>query len=388
MVSFLARLLIKEHDNYTSPTVRIAYGMLTGIVGITLNVLLFFGKFIAGALANSVSVMADAFNNLSDAGSSLMSLIGFRLSGQKPDPKHPFGHGRIEYIAGLIVSLLIILMGVDLMQSGIDAIGNPEPVEFSWLTVGILGASILVKFYMFLYNRGVGKKIASQTLQATASDSFSDMASTAAVLLSTLLSHYFGWRLDGIAGVLVAGFILYTGIKSAKETVDPLLGLPPEKEYVKRIEGIVRSHPEVTGIHDMLVHNYGPGREVVSLHAEVSADGDILKLHDVIDNIEKELHDALNCRATIHMDPICTDDAETNRLCAVAAELVRGIDPNMTIHDFRIVAGPTHTNLLFDVVVPLSCKLTDDAVRERVEKDIGGIEGHYFAVIAIDHSIL
>lgn len=388
MVSLLAKLFIKDSDNYSSPTVRVAYGMLTGIVGIALNALLFLGKFIAGTLSGSVAVTADAFNNLSDAGSSFMSLIGFKLSGQKPDPEHPFGHGRLEYVTGLIVSFLILLMGFELLKGGIASIRNPEPVTFSWLTVGILIVSILVKLYMFVYNRGVGKKIASAALQATASDCFSDMASTGAVLLSTLLSHWFGWRLDGITGLLVAAFILFTGIRSAKETIDPLLGLPPEREYVDRVVSIVRAYPEVIGIHDMIVHNYGPGREIISLHAEVPADGDILVLHDVIDNIEKRLRDELNCQATIHLDPICADDAETNRLREAVKELARGVHPEITIHDFRIVAGTTHTNLLFDAVVPFSCKLTDSEVRARLTEAVSRMEGSYFAIIEIDHALV
>lgn len=384
MVTLLARLLIKDHTQYASPRVRIAYGVLCGIVGIFFNILLFAGKLFAGNLAGSIAMTADAFNNLSDAGSSAVSLVGFRLSGQKADNEHPFGHGRMEYVAGLVVSMAILLMGFELLKSSVEKILSPEPVTFSYLAVGILAASILVKLYMFFYNRGIGKKIASATMRATALDSFSDVAATFVVLMSTLIAKWTGLAVDGYAGLAVALFILYTGVMAGKETISPLLGESPDAEYVNKIQQLVLSEPDIIGVHDLVVHSYGPGRVMVTLHAEVPAEGNLLHLHDSVDNVEKKLRGLLGCQAVIHMDPVVTDDEETNHMKRVVEAIVRCIDPSLTIHDFRMVSGPTHTNLVFDVVVPYAVKLSDDEVRRRIEGCITEMDGNYFAVIDVD----
>ena len=387
MISLLSRMLIRDREQVTDPAVRRSYGVLCGAVGIFLNILLFAGKFAAGMLASSIAITADALNNLSDAGSSLITLIGFRLAGHAPDPDHPFGHGRIEYISGLIVSGLIILMGVELLKSSLDKILHPAPVEGGALVIAILAVSIGVKIYMYCYNRGVGKKIDSAAMKATAIDSLSDTVATAAVLAATLIGQYSGWMIDGWCGILVAAFILYSGASAAKETISPLLGQPPEKEFVKQIEQIVMSHPEVEGMHDLIVHNYGPGRVMISLHAEVSAHGDLLLLHDAIDNIESELRSKLKCDAVIHMDPIVTDDPVVNSLKERILGEVHAIDPTLTIHDFRVVAGPTHTNVLFDLLLPFRFPMSDEAVVERLRSFISHMEGHrYYAVIQVDHA--
>ena len=386
MIEFLARVFIRGRDTLSPSALRQAYGQLSGAVGIGLNLLLFAVKFFAGSVSGSIAITADAFNNLSDAGSSLVTLLGFRLAGRKPDPEHPFGHGRMEYISGLVVSGLILLMGVELGKSSLDKILHPEEVVFSPLVLAILAVSIGVKLYMFYYNRAVGKKIRSAAMGATATDSLSDAVSTAAVLAATLVGHFTHLNIDGWVGLLVALFILYSAYKAAQETLSPLLGQTPEPEFVEHIQQIVLSYPEVQNIHDLVVHDYGPGRVMISLHAEVPADGDLLQLHDVIDNIEHRLQKELGCMAVIHMDPIVTDDPQTAHLRTVVAEKVRSIDPRLTIHDFRIVPGASHTNLIFDTVVPYDVKLTPAQVQKRIGELVKELGEQYFAVVQIDNS--
>ena len=357
MIELLARWFIPHRDNTADGAVRRAYGTLCGAVGIGLNVLLFIGKFFAGQLSGSIAVTADAFNNLSDAGSSAVTLLGFRLAGKKPDPDHPFGHGRIEYISGLIVAGLILLMGVELAKSSFDKILHPEEVTFSALALVILAVSVAVKLYMWHYNRRIGGKIRSAAMEATASDSLSDAAATSAVLLAMLIGRWTGLAVDGYVGMVVALFILFSAYKAAKETLSPLLGQAPDPELVQHIRDIVEEHDTVVGIHDLVVHDYGPGRQMVSLHAEVPASGDILQLHDVIDNIERELHEKLHVQAVIHMDPIVTDDETVDALRRQVAELVRQVEPRMTVHDLRVIRGTTHTNLVFDAVLPLDAAI-------------------------------
>ena len=384
MITLLAKLFISNHQQFTSPSVRLRYGVLCGAVGICFNILLFTGKIIAGTLTGSIGITADAFNNLSDAGSASISLIGFRLSEQKADKEHPFGHGRFEYIAGLIVSMIILIMGIELAKTSVTKIITPEPVTFSILAVCVLGASILVKLYMFFYNRGIGKKIDSPTMRATAMDSFSDVTATSVVLISTLIAKWTGWNIDGWAGLAVALFILYTGVRAAKETISPLLGQPPERAFVEQIEQIVLPQEGIIGMHDLVVHDYGPGRVMVSLHAEVPADGNLIHLHDTVDNTEKLLNHACGCEAVIHMDPIAVNDAETDRLHEEVKSLINTLDPQLSLHDFRVVPGPTHTNLVFDLVVPFGFRLSDEEVRKAISERVHALEGRCYAVIQID----
>ena len=384
MISLLAKKFIKNSADVTNPAVRETYGVLCGVVGICFNVLLFALKLLAGTLAGSIAITADAFNNLSDAGASVVTLLGFKLAGQKPDPEHPFGHGRLEYVSGLIVSMVILLMGVELVKGAVEKILHPEAVEFTLLTGGILLVSILVKLYMFLYNRAVGKKIHSAAMAATAMDSLSDCAATAAVLAATLVGHFTSLRLDGWCGIVVAALVLWAGVQAARDTISPLLGQPPAPEFVQRIEDIVMSSRVVRGIHDLIVHDYGPGRVMISLHAEVPAHGDIMALHDEIDNIEQRLRRELGCDATIHMDPIVTDDALTTETRERVAQLVRGIDEHITIHDFRMVTGPTHTNIIFDAVVPFRFRLSDREVESEIQAAVKQLDSSYFAVVQID----
>lgn len=385
MITFLARIFIKNHKDYNSPSVRQSYGILCGAVGIGLNICLFIGKWLAGILSGSIAITADAFNNLSDAGSSLITLVGFKLSGQKPDTEHPFGHGRMEYISGLLVSVAVLIMGFELIRSSIDKIRTPEPIACSPVILGVLVASILVKLYMYHYNRTVGHKIDSTAMQATAGDSLSDTVATSLVLLATIISQLTGLILDGWFGILVGIFIFYTGITTMKDTIDPLLGQAPEKNLVEEIQEIVLAHPLVHGMHDLIVHDYGPGRLIISLHAEVPAHGDLLIIHDEIDNIEHELQSRLNCSATIHIDPIVTDNKEINEMRSQIEEVARSLDRRLSIHDFRMVQGPTHTNLIFDVAVPFECQLTNVEVTNLLKERIRNMDnGDFCAVIQID----
>ena len=386
MIQLLARWFIKNRENMEDGAVRRAYGQLCGLVGIGLNILLFAGKFFAGTLSGSIAITADAFNNLSDAGSSVVTLLGFRLAGRKPDPEHPFGHGRMEYISGLVVSALILLMGVELAKSSWAKIRQPEPVEFSIVAVVILLCSILVKVYMFVYNRSIGKKINSAAMVATGIDSLSDTISTAAVLLAMLVGHWTNLMIDGWVGMLVALFILYSACRAAMETLNPLLGQPPEREFVEKIEELVLSHEDVRGIHDMVVHDYGPGRLMISLHAEVPSSGDILEIHDMIDGIESELRAVLGCEAVIHMDPIVVDDTLTNEMRQRIAELVVQVDEQITIHDFRMVVGPTHTNVIFDAVLPFGNQKSNYQIEQEICALVRQMKGNFFAVVQVENS--
>ena len=386
MITFLASLFIKDSKNYKEPSVRQAYGVLSGAVGIGLNILLFFGKWLAGTISGSIAIIADAFNNLSDAGSSIITLIGFRLSGQEPDPEHPFGHGRMEYISGLLVSVAILVMGLELIWSSIGKLRSPEPIESSALVFGILIASILVKLYMFFYNHSLSKKIESAAMKATSVDSLSDTVATTLVLIATLISKYMGLLLDGWFGILVGLFILYTGGSTLKETIDLLLGQPPKQEFIDEVKEIVLGHSMVHGVHDLIVHDYGPGRVMISLHAEVDVNGDIQDIHEQIDHIEHELQEKLHCSATIHMDPIVTDDKEVLAMKAKVEEMVHFLDESFSMHDFRMVRGSTRTNLIFDVEVPRKTSYTDNEIVNWLKERIHELPGSkYFAVIQIDH---
>ena len=383
MITMLAKIFIK---NRPAKEQRQAYGTLCSIVGICLNVCLFAGKYFAGMLSGSVAITADAFNNLSDAGSSFITLAGFLYAGKTPDSEHPFGHGRFEYVSGFVVAIAILMMGFELLKTSFSKILHPEAVDTSLLAMGILVCSILVKIYMYCYNHYIGKKLDSDAMQATAMDSLSDTIATSVVLAAMIIMRLTSINVDGFGGLLVAIFILYAGIKAVKDTMDPLLGKAPDQTFVREIRAIVMSHPKVHGIHDLIVHDYGPGRVMISLHAEVPAHGDILALHDEIDNVEKELHDKLGCEAVIHMDPIVTDDETVNAAHQKIASLVRGIDEHISIHDFRMVTGPTHTNVIFDAVVPYGCKMSDREAEEKIKKAVHELDPRYFAIVQIDKS--
>ena len=386
MTDWLVRHLVRDWESTEDPAVRERYGILAGGVGIALNLLLSLGKLFAGMLTGSIAVTADAFNNLSDAGSSVVTLVGFKLAGQKADAGHPFGHGRAEYLAGLLVSLMILLVGVELGKTSIEKILHPEAVEFSLVSVAILAASILVKLWMGRFNQSLGKRIGSAAMAATAADSLSDVAATSAVLAGTLIGHFAQVSVDGWFGAAVAVFILRAGWGAARDTIDPLLGSAPDPELVRRLRELVLSHPEVSGMHDLVIHDYGPGRRLCSFHAEVPQDADILETHDAIDHIEREIRDTYGIETTVHMDPIATQDEQVNELRNRVADLAQAVEPGMTIHDFRLVRGPTHTNVIFDAVVPVGSRSGDQELRERLARAIKALDPAYEAVIQLDRA--
>ncbi len=361
MIHSLAKIFIRNSEQTGDPAVRRAWGALCGAVGILLNLLLTAAKLLAGALSGSIAITADALNNLSDALSSAIALVGFRLSARKPDRDHPYGHRRYEYIAGLIVSLAILLMGANLARSCVARILAPEPVEFALLPACILGASILVKLYMALYNRAIGREIRSATLAATATDSLSDAVATTAVLVSMLIARFTGANIDAWAGAAVSLLILWAGVQSLRETISPLLGSAPDPDFVRKVEEIVTSCPEVLGMHDLMVHDYGAGRTVISLHAEVRADGELMALHEAIDRLERRLREELDCSATIHMDPVSAGAESRALRQRIEADIRAALGEGITLHDFRLEPG----ELSFDAALPYELKLSDEeALRE------------------------
>lgn len=385
MLKLLIKLFIRDRDNIGDPRVRTAYGTLCGIYGIFLNLLLFAGKYMAGAVSGSVAIVADAFNNLSDAGSSVITLLGFALAGKKPDPEHPYGHGRIEYICGLAISAVIILVGVDLGRSSVKKILDPSPVNAGLLPALILLAAIAVKIYIFFYNRRIGEKIRSSVMLASASDALTDTLSTFAVLISMAVSRFFGINIDGWTGLLVALIIVYAGCSAARDTIAPLLGRAPEPDFVHGIEETVLAHKEILGIHDLFVHDYGPGRVYISLHAEVDGHGDFFALHDVVDSAEMELKEKYGCLATIHMDPVDSSNPEINQLRdSVLQKLHEEISEEIRIHDFRVVPGPSHTKLIFDAEVPVDLNPGDAKLEALIRETVSSSFDCCSAVVNID----
>lgn len=386
MTNLLLKAFVKNYEDVKNPKVREAYGAFSGIVGIICNLILFALKFFAGVITSSVSISADAFNNLSDAGSSVITLVGFKMAGKPADTDHPFGHGRIEYIAGLAVSAVIIVMAVELFKDSVDKIIHPQPMDFRIITVVILVGSILVKMWMAFFNTQLGKRIDSAAMKATATDSLSDCIATGVVLISLFVTFFTGFNIDGFAGVIVALFVFMAGIEAAKETLYPLLGQPPEKEFVEEIEKLVMEDEHIIGIHDLIVHDYGPGRVFASLHAEVPYSMDMLEAHDIIDIAEKRVSDKMNCGISIHMDPVVNDDEEVNELKRMVLKIVKNIDKTLSIHDFRTTKGPYLTNLIFDVVVPFKFKYSDEEIKKMISQQISEKKERCYAVITVERS--
>lgn len=387
MTNLLTHIFIKDRDNVTSPRVRRAYGTMVSLVGMIANILLFAAKFTIGMLTGSVSITADAINNLSDAGTQIISFLSFRISAKPADREHPFGHARIEYVASMIVSFFVLLIGVELFKESLIQIFKPKPPEQSWVAVGILIGSIILKAWLGFFNRRIGKRIDSAVMRATAADCFSDVLSTLAVLLSAIMLNLFPsltLNLDAYVGLIVSVMILVAGVKILIEAKNSILGEAPSDEIVKEITDLVENTPGVLGLHDLTVHNYGPGHIIAALHVEVDGKKDIFHTHDLIDNVERRLRQECGIEATIHMDPIVTDDARVTALRARVEESVREIDGSFRIHDFRFVEGNTHTNLIFDVVVPFECQQSDDALRRAVSERIHQIDPTYFSVITVD----
>ena len=384
MTALLTRLFVKNSADIKDPAVRAAYGTLSGIVGIVVNLILFAAKFAVGTLSGSIAITADAVNNLSDAGSSIISLVTFRISAKPADREHPFGHARIEYVSSMIVSFLILLIGYELLSSSVGKILHPVETVFRLSSVVILALSIGCKLWLGLFNRTLGKKIDSGVLRATGADSLSDALSTAAVLLSLLITKWTGFDTDGYMGVIVAVIILVAGIRILNETKNSILGEAPSEETVKVILDTVAEYPQALGTHDMMVHTYGAGMTIASLHIEVDGTDDIFALHDLMDTIEKRLYSEHHILCTVHMDPIVTDDERVSALRERTLAAVREIDERYDIHDFRFVEGLTHTNLIFDVVVPFEDAHKPEAVRAAIEEKIAAFDGSFYAVVTVD----
>ena len=387
MTQFLIRCFIKRPDDVKDAAVRTAYGNLASLVGMACNILLCIGKLLAGTLFGSIAIMADALNNLSDASSNVVSLIGFRLAAKAPDAEHPYGHARYEYLAGLVVSVTILAIGLSLLKESALKVLHPTPVAFSWLSIGVLAASILIKLWLSGFNRAVGKKINSETLMATAADSRNDVLTTGAVLLSTILCSLTGYGIvDGIMGVGVAAFILWSGWGLVMDTLSPLLGESPSPELVEHIERTVMSYPGVLGVHDLMVHDYGPGHQFASLHVEFPAETDPLTAHDVIDNIENDFLKKDRLQVTIHYDPIVTADASVGVLRARLKEHARQLDPRLSIHDLRIVPGDSHTNVLFDLAFPAGYTGDIDQMLAKMCQFVKEQDPKYCCVVKVEQS--
>ena len=384
MIKLLAKVFIKNPQDYQNEVVRSQYGILCGAFGIFLNAILFALKFIFGTLAASVAMIADAFNNLSDAASSVVQILGFKLSSKKPDPDHPFGHGRIEYISGLVVSFLILYMGTVLLKDSVLSIIHPEAMNISILSVVVMGLSILVKLYMYLYNHLTAKKINSVAMEVVAKDSLNDVISTSVVIAALIGSRFTSLPLDGIGGVVVGIFIVKTGFEAAKDTIAPLLGSAPSAELVSQIEEELMKHKPIVGMHDLIIHDYGPGRMMISLHAEVPGNMNIFSLHDVIDIAENDIARRFNCHVVIHMDPVDTENKRLAELKQVLTEEVPKVNPELKFHDVRMVPGDTHTNLIFDVVKPYSCILSDDQLKLVIHEAVHARCPDVYCAITVD----
>lgn len=386
MTQLLVRLFMRDSEDVRSTRARECYGQLAGWVGIASNLVLFVAKLLIGLFTGSISILADATNNLSDCASSVITLVGFKLSSMPADEQHPYGHARFEYISGLVVSFLIIAIGFEFFISSVRKISNPEPVEFSTMVSVVLLLSILIKWWQGGFNKTLGKRIGSETLIATAADSRNDVIATVAVLIGTLAEHFFGWKVDGYMGVAVAAFILISGVKLVGQTLNPLLGMAPDQELVTAIESKILDYDSVIGLHDLVVHNYGPEHCFASVHVEVPARQDIMISHDIIDNIERDFAVDMGIELVIHLDPIITNDERANALHTYVDKIAKEIDPVLTIHDFRMVEGQTHTNLIFDIVLPPRYKLSDAALREELAKRIRLLDESYSCVIKVDRS--
>lgn len=384
MAALLIRLFIKDRDNVKDKDVRKKYGYLGSCTGIVLNILLFLGKLIAGLISGAVSVMADAFNNLSDAGSSIMSLVGFKMAAKAADEDHPFGHGRMEYISGLVISFIIMMMSIELGKSSFTKIFAHDKLAFSVMTFVILGCSVAVKLWMWYFYRKLGKKINSTSLFASAADSLSDCAATGTVMLAMAFSALTGINIDGYMGVLVALFIFRSGFMTCKDSVSPLLGSKPDKEFVQDIVDTAMSFPEIIGVHDLLVHDYGVGSTVISFHAEVPCEMDFMAAHELIDTLEDHMKEKYHCAVSIHMDPVADNDKETIETKKIVTDVVKSIDQCLSIHDFRMTKGENRENLIFDVVVPFGFRLSDSEVKTKIAKRLTEFDGRYNAVINVD----
>ncbi|HAF60123.1 MAG: cation diffusion facilitator family transporter [Bacillota bacterium] len=386
MGKFLVRLFVKDYKKTKDPVVRDRYGRLIAVVGILSNLLLSGAKIATGLLFGSIAIFADGMNNLADASSAIILLIGIRLAAKPADEGHPYGHARIEYITGLLISFFIVILGFQLLRASIDKIRFPEPIEFSWLLVAVLAVSILVKIWQALFYTKVSRVISSSTIKATAADSRNDVISTSAVLLSLFIGEFASLQLDGIMGALVAAFVIYSGVRLVLETSSPLLGNPPDPELVNAIRERILAYEGVLGIHDLIVHNYGPGRIFATVHVEVSAHGDLIASHDMVDDIEREISEELKIRLVAHMDPLDTEDPLTAELNTRINEIITALPGIIEIHDLRVVAGYSHHKIIFDVVVDPHCPYTDSELKKLLNQKIKELSSTYYSVITVDRN--
>ena len=388
MTNFLIRLFIGKNQDVRTPAVRSKYASLAGITGILMNILLFVGKLVVGIIAGSVAIIADAFNNISDAGSSCVTLVGFRLANKPVDKEHPLGHGRLEYISAFIVDMLILFVGFELFTSSIEKIITPSLPNVGNITIGILTAAILVKFWLFFFYRKIGNAIHSSAIKASSIDSLCDCIATALVLTSALIARTWNVAVDGWAGILVAAFIFFSGFKAAKETIDLLLGSPPDPQFINDIYDFAKQYPKVIGIHDVMVHDYGPGRQIVSFHAEVPSDSDINIAHEEVDQMERDMHEKFGCIVTVHLDPIVMNDPLVNEMREIAQEAVREVNSDFSLHDFRMTIGETNVNLIFDLVLPTDCAMTAKEAENAVVERIQSKRKNCFCVIRVEHPFI
>lgn len=386
MTRLLLRLFVRNADHTDDPKVRSSYGVLSGIVGILCNLLLFTGKLVVGTLSGSVSITADAVNNLSDASSSLVTLVGFRIAEKPADEGHPYGHARVEYISGLAVAALILVIGVELAKSSLSKIFSPAPVEFSPVVAAVLLMSIFVKLWLALFNRTLGRRIGSATLQATAADSRNDVISTGAVLLAAAVEAWTGWTIDGYMGLLVALFIIWSGVGIARDTIDPLLGKPTDPALRKLIANEIFQSDKVLGFHDLMVHDYGPGQRFATVHVEMDMREDPMACHDIIDDIERGCWERHRIHLCIHYDPIVTDDAELNHMRKLVQQRIQTLDPRLSIHDFRMVRGTSHTNLIFDMIIPYEMEDRKAELKGQIDEIVRQESDRYFTVITFDEA--
>ena len=385
MTNFLIKVFVKD-KNVKDPKVRTKYGTLSSLTGIVVNFILSITKVVIGIISNSMSIISDGLNNITDAGSSVITMIGFKMSQKKVDDDHPWGHGRMEYIAAFIVDMLIVLVGIELFKSSIDKIINPVMPDISTITITILVIAIIAKLWLFFFYNKIAKTINSEAIKGNAYDSISDVISTFVVLLSAIVAKFANVSIDGYVSILVSIFILYTGFKALKETVDILLGSKPDPELVKGIEEFTKKYDMIVGIHDMMIHDYGPGRKIVSFHAEVPANSDICMAHDIIDQMEQDIYDEFNCITTIHMDPIEVDDEEINKMREITEKIVKEINENYSIHDFRMTNGGGRINLIFDLVIPRGEKVDSDKLKAQVQQKIHSENPKYYAVPKVECS--
>lgn len=386
MIDFLVKHFVKDYEDVKNPVVRERYGMFSSIVGMICNIILCISKIIIGMLAHSIAILSDGVNNLSDCATCIVTMFGYKMAAKPADKDHPFGHGRMEYLTSLVIATAILLVGFELLKSSVGKILHPEKVVFSVVALLVLILSIIIKIWMGMMNRRLGNRVDSSIMLATSQDSFSDVIATSATMVALIASIWVKFPIDGLMGVAVSVLILMSGYGIVKETVDELLGAPADEEVVSALRELIEESHVAQGMHDLMIHSYGPGNLIGSVHVEVDCHGDIMEIHDAIDELERNIYEELHIRMTIHMDPLDLHDERSNACKELVTKLLKEMDENLSLHDFRMIAGPTHTNLIFDVVIPYDCALTQDEIRKRLAQELSKEEVQYYTVITFDKS--